>query len=157
MIVKSVRGHSILVSDQDSDFSRIRIYPRLRRKYLELNIKFRGQTRSMARVIMERALGRSLRSNEFVDHIDRNTLNNQRCNLRVCSAAENNRNVAKRSVACTSIMKGVRFSKGAWISEISANKRRFYLGRYETECEAAAAYNGAAVVLHKEFAVLNSQ
>lgn len=155
LYLSTKEGRLIGISFQDRDLVGRTVYARLRRKYLECRIKHDGKTVSLSRLIMSRVLGRKLTSSEFVDHKDRNPTNNTRKNLRVCTVAENNRNVAKRSIACTSIMKGVRFQKGAWVAEISANKVRFYLGRYETEREAAAAYNGAAIILHRDFAVLN--
>jgi len=42
----------------------------------------------MHRIIMARVLGRELSPKEYVVHIDRNPLNNTRCNLMVCSAKQ---------------------------------------------------------------------
>lgn len=46
----------------------------------------------------------------FVDHIDKDPLNNQKFNLRVSTNADNQKNVGKRS-SNTSGFKGVSFHK----------------------------------------------
>lgn len=109
------------------------------------------QTISMHRVILSRALGRSLEKCEFVDHIDGNTLNNIRSNLRVATHAENLRN-RKRQSNNKSGFKGVTYSRGRWVAEIRANKRKIYLGSYNTPEEAHEAYKTAAVKYHGDFA-----
>ncbi len=92
----------------------------------------------------------------FVDHIDRNGLNNTRNNLRLASNAENARNaVGKKRPARTSSFKGVYLRKGAWRADIKVNRRTIPLGAFETELAAARAYNAAALKYFGEFARLN--
>lgn len=88
-----------------------------------------------------------------VDHIDGDGLNNRRSNLRLATRAENMRNTGPFSGR----FKGVHFDKqtGRWRAQIKHNGRRFSLGRYGTEVEAALAYNSAALQLHGEFAYIN--
>lgn len=92
----------------------------------------------------------------LVDHRDVDGLNNQRSNLRVCSHRQNNCNKVK-SKNRSSRYKGVSFYKkyGTWEAGICVNYKNIYLGRFETEEEAALAYNRKAVELHGEFALLN--
>ena len=47
-----------------------------------------GKNKTLARMIMEEHLGRELTSNEYVHHIDRDTLNDELSNLRVVSPSE---------------------------------------------------------------------
>jgi hypothetical protein len=89
------------------------------------------------------------------DHIDRNKLNNRRCNLRICTRSQNLGN--RPSYVGSSIFKGVSWNSQAkkWKVYIMKNKKSFYLGRFSDELEAAKVYNKAAVELYGEFAHLN--
>lgn len=96
-----------------------------------------------------------------VDHKNRDPLDNRRCNLRVCSPADNthNRATSKRHKQL-SRYKGVSFAEylnrlNPWIAYIDAFGRRKYLGYFSDENAAAQAYNEAATKLHGEFAYLN--
>jgi hypothetical protein len=92
-------------------------------------------------------------SNLQVDHINGNTLDNRRCNLRTCTQAQNAQNRPKSS-ANKSGYKGVSINKvtGKWIAVIVSNRVRFYLGSFSTREEAKEAYNAACKRLHGEFA-----
>jgi len=78
----------------------------------------------------------------FVDHIDRNPLNNKLDNLRIVNKQQNQCNQTKQK-NCSSIYKGVHFdkSRNKWQSYIQMNYKRIHLGRYQTELEAAQKYN----------------
>ncbi len=92
----------------------------------------------------------------FVDHIDRNKLNNCRANMRNCTREENLRNQGKRR-GSTSRFKGVYFfaKSGKWCARIRFKGEVFWLGCFDDEIEAARAYDRAAVELGIEFAALN--
>ncbi len=91
-----------------------------------------------------------------VDHIDGNGLNNQRSNLRLCTATDNARNSRSRR-GSSSEFKGVSWSKSgkAWQAYIAADKQTIYLGLFEDEGFAARVHDSAARKLHGEFARLN--
>lgn len=76
-----------------------------------------------------------------VDHIDRNKTNNNINNLRWVSHQENNRNRTKFQ-NCSSKFKGVCFDKRSnkWKTEIRIIKK-IHLGYFDTEKDAAKAYN----------------
>lgn len=92
-----------------------------------------------------------------VDHIDRNPLNNQKSNLRICTDWENQLNKKKSVRGKTSRFKGVCRQKGVarWNALIGIRKKRIALGWFDTEEQAAEAYNRAALKYHGQFATLN--
>lgn len=92
----------------------------------------------------------------FVDHIDFNGLNNTKANLQVCTPGDNTRKRRSRRVFDCS--KGVwKVRDGSYGARIVHEGRDYYLGVYESQREAAIAYDAAATVLFGRFAVRNYQ
>ena len=120
--------------------------------------RMRYDTKRLYGVLMHRFLMglTGVDKDKKVDHIDHNPLNNQKCNLRICTSSQNNRN-RTASKNKTSKYLGVSFRKndGRWQSEITSNYKYKRIGCYKTEQEAALAYNRAAIEIHGEFANLN--
>jgi hypothetical protein len=110
-----------------------------------------GKHEYMHRVIMNPGKGFD------VDHINGDTLDNRRENLRVCSRAENVRNRAKTKRKTLSKYKGVCWHKGRniWVSYICYNHKTTHLGAFAREEDAARAYNEKAIELFGDFARLN--
>jgi hypothetical protein len=52
--------------------------------------------------------------------------------------------------------KGVSLHHGRWRARIQANGKMITLGKFDSEDEAAIAYNHAAKIHHGDFANLNS-
>ena len=92
-----------------------------------------------------------------VDHIDGDTMNNTRANLRVCTHAQNCQNSRTRSDN-TSGYRGVYLHKqsGLWHARIHANGVKYSLQYHETPELAYEAYCKAAVKLHGEFARIST-
>jgi hypothetical protein len=92
-----------------------------------------------------------------VHHIDGNSLNNRRSNLRICTREENTHN-HKLAEGKSSQFRGVFRLKGQpdkWYAEIRHKGLRFVLGSFDSEVEAARAYDRKAVELFKRHACLN--
>ena len=92
----------------------------------------------------------------YTDHINRNGLDNRKCNLRDCSMSENSVNKRTRTKA-SSVYRGVSFSKryNKFMSVITFERKRIYIGLFDKEIDAALAYNKSALKYHGRFAVLN--
>lgn len=105
------------------------------------------------RIILERILNRKLLSRDLVDHIDHNTLNNVRSNLRLANYSQNASN-SKKSRANTSGFKGVIYNKNRskWMARIKFNQKLIYIGLYSTPELAHEAYCKKAKELFGEFA-----
>lgn len=93
----------------------------------------------------------------LVDHKDRDGLNNQRSNIRIATKSQNNANRRASVNSQTSNFLGVAFEKDRqkWTARIRKNGVGYRLGAFDTEHEAAKAYNEGALKLHGEFANLN--
>jgi hypothetical protein len=98
-----------------------------------------------------------VKSNQIVDHINGNGLDNRKINLRMTTEKNNhfNRRIGTNN---TSGYKGVSYykAKQAWIAYIGAECKLIHLGYYKNKEEAAKAYNKAAIKYHGEFASPNS-
>lgn len=98
---------------------------------------------------------------QVVDHIDGDSLNNTRVNLRGCTHAENAKN--KRAIKAISGFKGVRLHLNPlnwprpWYAKICVDGQKLHLGSFATAEEAAKAYDAAARFYHGEFAATNAE
>ena len=98
----------------------------------------------------------------MVDHVNGDRLNNTRSNLRICDGTLNNANRRRRPTRTgrsASQYRGVHkaLNSSKWGATITYKRKRFYIGSFPTEEEAAKAYDAKAIELFGEFAVLNFQ
>lgn len=97
--------------------------------------KYRGGNIHMSRVI--------LGTEEFVDHIDHNTLNNKKNNLRIVSKAQNQMNSNHKGVTAR--------ADGKYYAHIKINQKMINLGAYIFEEEALFARWYAESLLFGEY------
>lgn len=95
-------------------------------------------------------------SDLYVDHINRNKRDNRKENLRITCATGNGLNKYINKEGKTSKYRGVCWdkSRSKWRAEITVGKS-FNLGRFNTEEDAAKAYNYAAYLLAPEYIDFN--
>lgn len=158
-IISISKGEQTLVDDEDYEilnsikwqcFKRKR-YQKIE-KYARTTIQVDKKKVSllMHRVIMGDPIG------FLVDHINGNTLDNRKSNLRLVNNSQNLMNSEPRK-NCSSKYKGVSFDSntGKYKAQIQINKKRTHLGLFENELEAAICYNENALKYYGEYARIN--
>lgn len=103
-------------------------------------------------ILMHRQIMKARRGTQ-VDHKDGDGLNNHRENLRSCTSQQNHANV--RSYRGSSRFVGVWRTGNKWQAGITCRGKRYHLGLFDDEIEAAKARDRKAWELLGEFAYLN--
>lgn len=137
------RDDFTLVDDED--------YPLLSRHhwtYNRENLAVTSTIGNMARVILGAKRG------HFVDHINRDPLDNRKENLRFATRAQNVYNAGPYRGRK---LKGVYKLEGQerWWSQIAAAGKVMRLGTFESEIEAIRVYNAASKKYHGDFGYQN--
>lgn len=90
-----------------------------------------------------------------IDHINHDTLDNRKSNLRIVTHAQNCMNRKKRKG--TSKYKGVSWDKerNKWVSKAQLNYKTIYIGGFENEIDAAKAYDKKSLEIFGEYAKTN--
>lgn len=91
----------------------------------------------------------------YSDHINRIKTDCRKSNLRICTKLENNRNLSKTKNKTTSKYKGVYKHRKKWAASITVNYKAIRLGLFQTQEQAALAYNKAAIEHFGKFASVN--
>lgn len=127
-------------------------------KYLYAWTRYIDPQRPRRRIKMHRILLGLTGRFEYCDHIDRNTLNNQRSNLRIATPAQNAMN---RKIRCHSKTgyKGVFFypenKTNKYYACVAKGGVKYPGGFFRTAEEAALKYNELASEIQGKFANLN--
>jgi len=116
---------------------------------------YRKKTKSTGTTGMHREVLR-VPAGFCVDHINRNTLDNRKANLRCATASENSRN-RRPYKNVSSKYRGVSFNRqlGKFMVFIGCNRENIYLGCFDDEIAAAKVYDAAVEKYHGEFGILN--
>jgi len=106
--------------------------------------------------IADLVMNQKMSGGKCFDHINRNSHDNQRLNLRPATSSQNSFNKGVRKDNSTGY-KGVGWCKPAkkWRARLRINGAELHLGVFDTEHAAAKAYDEAAKIHHGEFAYLN--
>jgi hypothetical protein len=111
----------------------------------------KGKYIRLGRLIMD------AQDTEVVDHINHDTMDNRRVNLRIVKQAENMLNVGIRSnntTGVTGVWREKRRSK--WVAEIKRDGIKHFLGQYDSFDEAVAARKAAEEKYFGEYSYDNS-
>jgi hypothetical protein len=84
-----------------------------------------------------------------IDHINGDSLDNRKENLRVCSFRENSRNIRVDG------FKGVTKENNKYAAQIQIDGNHINIGVFSTEGDAARAYDIVAAFVFKEYAAFN--
>lgn len=98
--------------------------------------KFKGSNIHMSRVV--------LGTDQFVDHINHNTLDNRKRNLRIVTKSQNQMNANYKGVYKIK-------SNGKWLAKIKLNGKQIHLGVYVFKEEALFARWYAETLLFKDY------
>ncbi len=146
--INLTQGKCALVDDED--FESVDAF----KWYFNSGYAVRG---TKPRIGMARSILGETGRNVVVDHINGDTLDNRKTNLRRTTQSKNCINRGKRKSKTSSPYKGVSYVKkhANWMAYICRDNRQHYLGVFKTEVAAALAYNEASTHLHGEFGRLN--
>lgn len=133
------------------DFGKVRGLPwRSNGRYAVADVA--GKHLLMHRVIL------GLTDGEIGDHIDANGFDNRRANIRKCTPGQNVMN-RRKLIVKTSRFKGVYRvpDKRKWAAKIVVEGVTEHIGMFDTQIEAAKAYDRIAPLRHGQFAKTNKQ
>lgn len=159
--ISLTKGQFVIVDSED--FEKLNRY-KWRARWSDKNKSFYGvrtthnkETKKYNEISMAREiLGLKKGDKRQSDHINHNTLDNRRCNLRICTKIQNKQN-GKPYKGTVSIYKGVCRHKSIqkWQARIRYNNKLIHLGYFDNEIEAAKIYDEAAIKLFGKFAYPN--
>lgn len=163
---KSIKSEKFYAIVDDEDFEYLNTfrwsltYNKAGNKYATCHDKTKKTKcgKYSAKIKMHRMILKLTDSKILCDHIDGDGLNNQKSNLRIANRTQNARN---RSANKNSSSKYIGVSahtqhgKTKWCARIQKGEKQKYLGIFETQQEAAIAYDNAAKILYGEFAKIN--
>jgi hypothetical protein len=145
-------SHEVIVDAED--YNKIKNY----RWCIGYNVQFKRMQYICTVINYERILLHHfiLNYKGMIDHINLNIFDNRKSNLRKCTHAQNMRNSGIHRNNKTGY-KGITFSErlGKWIAYIKINYKRIHLGCFNSQIDAACAYNKAAKKYFGEFACFN--
>lgn len=153
------QGKTTVIDDEDWELVKPYTWCAHRSKgkwYAETTFLNNGRRKviSMHRMVMRMPPFHETR--EWVDHWDRDGLNNVKSNLRRCTNGQNCMNRAATRKNGTGL-KGVSFDKqyGCFKARICVNYKQIYLGYFRSPEDAACAYNIASLKYHGPFGYQN--
>jgi len=159
------QGYTTIIDPEDIDVANCKWFASKRNNghvYACRDIRPNGKQKRiyLHRLILERKLGHPLHPEIFADHINRDSLDNRRSNLRAASPSQNianSKRMERKERKMRSPYRGVYWIKERrrWRAQISVAGKTIYLGYFDIPEQAAIAYNAAALAYRPRFARLN--
>lgn|SRR3990167_2229620 len=149
------RGHFAIVDDEDYEWlNQWKWYKSPAGYAVRNNARINGKQKAvfMHKVIL------NVPNNLQGDHINHNTLDNRRENLRIATHSQNMMN-RKMQINNTSGFRGVGWKKrdNRWAAYIKVNQKFIHLGHFKEKNEAVKVRDQAALKYHGSFASLNER
>jgi len=155
--IKLTQGQFALVDDEDFD--------KLNKSKWSINRHGKNYYRPknsrnmlMSRIIMNPPKGM------VVDHINHDTLDNRKCNLRICSQTENmmNKKLYKNNeIGFKGVSKTISKYKGkeriSYVAQLKSDNDKRYLGIFKNPIDAAKKYDEAVIKHFGEFGLTNEK
>lgn len=146
----------LVIDDEDFELVNGRSWGLHSTRFTEITawVKERQKVLSVHRLVMNDP---STEDKLEIDHANRDVHDNRKKNLRLATHSQNNANKVKYLHDASSKYKGVTWHKanGYWQAQLKTRGINYYLGKFETEVEAALAYDRKAKEVHGEFARTN--
>ncbi len=125
---------------------------------IQVSLTSKLSTFSIHRLMYQAFVG-PIPDDMVIDHINRNPLDNTLTNLRCTSRAVNARNTAYRRGGTKSSYLGVSWvvknKRKRWTATTQHNGRQIAIGRFDTELEAALAYDKKVLELGFDSSMTN--
>lgn len=151
--IKLTQGKVALVDDEDFEtLNQFKWYAnKIGNAFYAMRNKLDGKEKRRYSVFMHRIIMNTPKSMD-TDHCDRDGLNNQKSNLRICNRQQNQRNQRQKGEFI-----GVSWYKYGqkWRAWITIDNKQKHLGYFEDPIVAAKARDVAAKEYFGEFANLN--
>jgi hypothetical protein len=125
------------------------IYARTTRYLGKIDGKYKNESIYMHLLIS----GVNSKDKKYVDHINHNTLDNRKCNLRITSNDENTKNRKDKNINNKSGYRNVFWSntENKWIVSLCKNYKRILIGKYDDAHEAGRIAKEAREKYYGEF------
>lgn len=149
-MILNIKTYEVLIDDEDADLVATYKWSVAIKRGVPYFQSTSKPSIQLARLIL------SAPAEFLVDHINGNTLDNRKSNLRLATKRTNAQNM-KSNRGSTSKYKGVCWDKfrNKWRATIKVDGKQVHLGRFLTEEDAAKMYDKKAKEFFKEFARTN--
>jgi hypothetical protein len=142
-------GEDLFALVDDEDYELVSKFNWHKHKSSSYGQYYASSNVKMHRLVMDAKPG------EIIDHINGDSLDNRKENLRLCTHSQNQQNTQSRGGS--SRYKGVSYNKKAkkWRGGFFIHGKTYYCGSFESEDECARAVDKKRLEICGEFAVLN--
>lgn len=156
VVLKITKGQETLIDLED--FKRVAIYrwkaskPSKGNKFYakrNAHVNKKERVLSLSRFIMNAP------KELEVDHKNGDSLDNRKCNLRLCTATQNRVSFRSKNEKYSSKYRGVSKHRNKWLAQIGIKGKASYIGVFSDPIEAARARDKKALEVYGEFAQLN--